>query len=136
MCKTDLKECLILQLKDRNRYDPAMAALVDHLDLIAKRDFDGLLRVCAVDAEDLEEMIAEVRALDPKPALKFDSSISQTVIPDVIMTATPDGGWRVELNTETIPRVLINNQYYAELNRTAGSTVEKTFVAEQFQSAT
>lgn len=132
----DLKECLALQLKDRNRYDPAMARLIESLDLVAKRDFGELLRLCAVDAEDLEEMITEIRALDPKPALKFDSSISQTVIPDVIMTAAPDGGWRVELNSETMPRVLINNQYYSELSRTAGSTVEKTFVAEQFQSAT
>ena len=89
-----------------------------------------------VDAEDLEEMISEIRALDPKPALKFESGISQTVIPDVIMTASSSGGWRVELNNETMPRVLINNQYFAELNKTADSTIEKKFVAEQFQSAT
>ena len=107
----DLKECLALQLKDRNRYDPAMAALIKHLDLLAKRDYEGLLHRCGVDAEDLEEMISEIRALDPKPALKFESGISQTVIPDVIMTATSSGGWRVELNSETMPRVLINNQY-------------------------
>ena len=132
----DLKECLALQLKDRNRYDPAMAALIENLDLLAKREFDELKRLCSVDTEDLEEMIAEVRALDPKPALKFESVVSQTVIPDVIMTASPQGGWRVELNSETLPRVLINNQYYSELRKTAGSELEKTFVAEKFQSAT
>jgi RNA polymerase sigma-54 factor len=132
----DLKECLALQLKDRNRFDPAMAALIKNLGMLAKRDFEGLMHRCGVDAEDLEEMISEIRALDPKPALKFESGISQTVIPDVIMTASSSGGWRVELNSETMPRVLINNQYFAELNKTADSTIEKTFVAEQFQSAT
>ena len=101
-----------------------------------RRDFEELKRVCAVDADDLQEMIEEVRALDPKPALKFENTVSQTVIPDVIMTVSPEGGWRVELNSETLPRVLINNQYYAELSKTAGTEVEKTFVAEKFQSAT
>ena len=131
----DLKECLALQLKDRDRYDPAMAALIDNLDILAQRDFEQLKRVCAVDTDDLQEMIEEVRALDPKPALKFENSVSQTVIPDVIMTASPGGGWRVELNSETLPRVLINNQYYSKLGKTAGTEVEKTFVAEKFQSA-
>lgn len=131
----DLKECLALQLRDRNRYDPAMEALIDNLELLAKRGFEKLKSLCQVDAEDLAEMIAEIRALDPKPALKFDSVVSQTVIPDVIMTPSTDGGWRVELNSETMPRVLINNQYYAELSK-AGGEKEKTFVAERFQSAT
>lgn len=131
----DLKECLALQLRDRNRYDPAMEALIENLDLLAKRDFDRLKSICEVDAEDLTDMITEIKALDPKPALQFETSVSQTVIPDVIMTPTSDGGWRVELNSETLPRVLINNQYYAELNKTAGEK-EKTFVAERFQSAT
>jgi RNA polymerase sigma-54 factor len=132
----DLKECLALQLKDRNRYDPAMAALIENLDLLAKRDFHELRQLCAVDEEDLRDMIVEVKALDPKPALKFESAVSQAVIPDVIMTVSQGGGWRVELNSETMPRVLINNQYYSELNRVAGSEIEQTFVAEQFQSAT
>lgn len=131
----DLKECLALQLRDRNRYDPAMEALIENLDLLAKRDFAELKNICQIDEEDLAEMINEIRALDPKPALKFETSVSQTVIPDVIMTPTSDGGWRVELNSETLPRVLINNQYYAELTKTAGEK-EKTFVAERFQSAT
>jgi len=132
----DLKECLALQLKDRNRYDPAMATLIKNLDLLAKHDYEQLMSICRVDTDDLEEMISEVRMLDPKPALKFDSGVSQAVIPDVIMAASGSGGWRVELNTETMPRVLINNQYYSELNRAADSSIEKTFVAEQFQSAT
>lgn len=131
----DLKECLSLQLQDRNRYDPAMEALIENLDLLAKHDFEALKDVCQVDVEDLVEMITEIKALDPKPGLQFETSVSQTVVPDVIMTQSTDGGWRVELNSETMPRVLINNQYYAELNKTGGIK-DKTFVAERFQSAT
>jgi RNA polymerase sigma-54 factor len=74
--------------------------------------------------------------LDPKPGLRFEISVSQTVIPDVIMTPIPDGGWRVELNAETLPRVLVNNQYYAELTAPGGSKEQKYFVAEKFQTAT
>ncbi|MBT6960351.1 MAG: RNA polymerase factor sigma-54 [Rhodospirillaceae bacterium] len=132
----DLKECLALQLQDRNRYDPAIEALIENLDLLAKRDFNALKNLCNADTEDLRDMIEEVRALDPKPALRFETSVSYTVIPDVIMTPIPDGGWRVELNAETLPKVLINNQYYAELNQPGSSKEEKTFVAEKFQSAT
>lgn len=132
----DLKECLALQLRDRDRYDPAMEALIENLDHLAKRDFNGLKTLCGVDTEDLRDMIAEVKALDPKPGLRFENSVSYTVIPDVIMTPIPDGGWRVELNAETLPRVLVNNQYYAELTAPGGSKEQKTFVAEKFQTAT
>jgi len=132
----DLKECLSLQLRDRDRYDPAMEALIENLDHLAKRDFKGLKVLCGVDTEDLRDMIAEVRALDPKPGLRFENSVSYTVVPDVIMTPLPGGGWRVELNAETLPRVLVNNQYYAELTAPGGSKEQKTFVAEKFQTAT
>jgi len=132
----DLQECLALQLKDRDRYDPAMATLVANLNLLASRELTKLLELCGVDWDDLKDMIAEVRALDPKPGLRFESAISQTVIPDVIMTPSSEGGWRVELNGETLPRVLVNNNYYAELSQTAANETEKTFVAEKFQSAT
>ncbi|CCG09818.1 RNA polymerase factor sigma-54 [Pararhodospirillum photometricum] len=129
-----LRECLALQLADRNRLDPAMQALLDHLELLAKRDLAGLRAVCGVDAEDLVEMIAEIRALDPKPALRFDSSPVQTVVPDVLMRPDPTGGWLVELNAETLPRVLVNNRYHARLARGGGREV-KTFLAENLASA-
>ncbi len=131
-----LKECLALQLADRNRLDPAMQALLDNLDLLAKRDRMGLMRVCGVDQEDLVEMIAEIRALDPKPGLRFQESLTQPVVPDVIMKADPSGGWLVELNSETLPRVLVNNRYYSRLS--AGSTGDretKTFLNENLASA-
>ena len=95
-----------------------MAALIERLDLLADRDMRRLRDVCRVSPEDLRDMIAEIRALDPKPALKFDRAFEQTVVPDVIMTPQPGGGWRVELNPQCLPRVLVNHAYYAELCRT------------------
>lgn len=130
-----LAECLALQLRDRNRCDPAMQALLDHLDMLAKRDLAGLMRVCGVDAEDLAEMIGEIRALDPKPALAFDHAVAQPVTPDVLMRPAPGGGWIVELNSDTLPRVLVNTRYYTKVATSARSKEEKSYLSERFQSA-
>lgn len=130
-----LPECLALQLKDRNRYDPAMEALLANLDLVARRDFAGLLKVCGVDSEDLQEMIAELRTLDPKPASRFDGSSAQPVTPDVLMRVNPEGGWIVELNPETLPRVLVNNRYYSKISKATRNKDDKAFINESFQTA-
>ena len=87
----NLSECLALQLRDRDRYDPAMKALVANLDLLAKRDFAALRNVCGVDAEDIADMIGEIKRLNPKPALAFDNDIAQPVVPDVVMQRRGDG---------------------------------------------
>ena len=130
----DLRECLRLQLEDRNRYDPAMEVLIDRLDLLAARDMRKLCDICGVSAEDMHDMVAEVRALDPKPALKFEHSVDQAIVPDVIMTAQQGGGWRVELNPQCLPRVLVNHSYYAEVRR-AGSKADRSFMSERLQTA-
>src|SRR5262249_45223373 len=104
----NLKECLALQLREKRRLDPAMQTLLDHLDLLAAREKDKLMKLCGVDAEDFADMVAEIRALNPKPGLAFDHDATPTVIPDVLMRANGAGGWVVELNQETLPRVLIN----------------------------
>mgnify|MGYP001806191779 CR=1 FL=1 len=130
-----LKECLGLQLAERNRLDPAMQALLDNLELLARRDLAGLIRVCGIDTEDLAEMIGEIKALDPKPALRFDHVVAQAVIPDVLMRRTPDGGWAVELNADTLPRVLVNTRYYAQVSEGARNRDDKTYLSERFQSA-
>ena len=131
----DLKECLALQLADRNRLDPAMAAFLDNLDLVARRDFKALARACGVDQEDVADMMAEIRTLDPKPALAFDGEVAQPVIPDVLMRARPAGGWHIELNPETLPRVLVNNQYYAEIAGKGTSKADRQYITEQYQTA-
>jgi len=126
----DLRECLTLQLKERDRFDPAMAALVAHLDLVAKRDYAALRTICRVDLEDLKDMVAELRALDPKPGHAFGSDPVQPVIPDVLVRPSPEGAWVVELNTETLPRVLINNQYLARVSATAQRSEDKVYLSE------
>jgi RNA polymerase sigma-54 factor len=131
-----LRECLEIQLREKNRYDPAMAALLDNLDLLAKRDMRALMAVCEVDAEDLGEMIAELKRLDPKPGAAFEAEPATTVVPDVLMRRAEDGGWIVELNPETLPRVLANGAYYARVSASARSREERTFIAEHWANAT
>jgi RNA polymerase sigma-54 factor len=130
-----LSECLALQLKEKNRFDPAMPALIDNLDLVAKRDMNALRRQCGVDEDDLFEMISELRALDPKPGRAFSSTPMETVVPDILVREEPGGTWGIELNPETMPRLLVNRTYYAQINRARLSSEEKSYLSEQLQSA-
>ena len=134
MFARDLRECLAAQLADRNRLDPAMQRLLDNLDMLARRELRGLMQVCEVDSEDLADMIGEVRALDPKPGAGFDLGPMQQVIPDVLMRVAPDGGWLLELNPDTMPRVLVNEAYHARVSVRAGKE-ERTFLGENLSSA-
>jgi RNA polymerase sigma-54 factor len=128
-----LSECLGLQLKERNRLDPAMQALLDNLPLLAKRDMQGMLRVTGVSADDVADMIAEIRQLNPKPGLKFGSEPVQPVVPDIHVRASSNGGFHVELNTETLPRVLVNARYAATVGGKDKDT--KAYVTEQLNNA-
>lgn len=129
-----LGECLSLQLRERNRFDPAMAALIDNLDLVARRDYQALKVLCQVDLDDLKDMIAELRTLNPKPGHAFGSEPVQPVIPDVTVRGAPDGTWLVELNGETLPRVLVNNQYLAQISALARDK-DRLFLSECQSSA-
>lgn len=131
----DVRECLALQLKDVNRYDPCMAALLDNLDLLAKRDMASLRKLCGVDDEDLREMVAEIRALTPRPGAAFHSDPPQTLVPDVHVRETPGGLWHVELNTDTLPKVLVDQRYHARISKGARTDQEKTFVSDSFATA-
>lgn len=131
----DIPECLALQLKERGRFDPAMEKLLAHLDLLAKGHVDRLVTLCGVDREDLSEMIAEVRALTPKPGAGFGGGTVQSVAPDVYVKQAPDGTWAVELNTDTMPRVLMNQRYYATVSKTAKRQEDKLFLTECAQNA-
>ncbi|MFG1403469.1 RNA polymerase factor sigma-54 [Xanthobacter sediminis] len=130
-----LAECLALQLRERDRYDPAMQALVENLELLAKHDRNALKRVCGVDAADIADMIGEIRRLDPKPGLAFGSGVVHPLVPDVYVRPGPDGAWLVELNSETLPRVLVNQTYHATVAKVAKSAEDKSFLAECLQSA-
>jgi len=136
VCARSLSECLAIQLRELNRYDPAMQALVEHLDLLARRDIAALRRLCGVDDEDITEMIGEIRRLDPKPGLRFGSARMQTVVPDVYVRPGADGGWHVELNSDTLPRVLVNQTYYTELSKTIRKDGDKSYFSDCLQNAT
>jgi RNA polymerase sigma-54 factor len=130
-----LAECLGLQLRERDRFDPAMQALIENLQALARRDFALLRRVCGVDDEDLADMIAEVRRLEPKPGRAFGDLPGAPAIPDVFVTAGSDRIWRVELNSQALPRVLVNEVYAATIRRGASRDEDKQYVSAQLQSA-
>ena len=136
ICARNLAECLAIQLKERNRYDPAMAALIGRLDLVARRDCAALKKICGVGDDDLAEMIAEIRRLNPKPGLAFGSTVVQPIVPDVFVRPAPDRAWLVELNSDTLPKVLVNQTYYATVSATARRDVEKSYLSECLQNAT
>jgi len=112
-----LGECLAIQLKQRDRLDPAMDTLVRHLDLLAKRDFANLRKLCGVDDEDLIDMLAEIRQLNPKPGADFATQVADVISPDIVVRPANIGGWAVELNPETLPRVLVNQTYFQQVSK-------------------
>ena len=136
VCARSLTECLAIQLRERDRLDPAMQILLAHLELLARRDLATLRRLCGVDDEDLADMIAEIRALNPKPGLAFGSTTVQPIVPDVMVRAAPDGTWQVELNSDTLPKVLINQRYHAQVSKTTRNDKDKTYIADCLQTAT
>jgi RNA polymerase sigma-54 factor len=131
----DLAECLALQLKERDRFDPAMAAMVANLPLLARRDYASLRKLCGVEDEDLLDMAAELRRLDPKPGRAFGGDPPVAVTPDVLTRAAPDGSWQVELNADALPRVLVNSSYAAMVTARGGSEADRSFVSGCLQSA-
>ena len=126
----DLQDCLRIQLTELNHFDPAIAILLEHLPLVAKRDYTALKHLCHVTLEDLHDMIAELRALNPKPGHAFGGEPVMPVVPDVYVRAANDGTWIVELNSDSLPRVLMNNHYMAKVSRGAQKAEDKMFLNE------
>jgi RNA polymerase sigma-54 factor len=131
----NLAECLALQLKDRNRYDPQIARLLDNLPLLGSHNLAALKRAVGVDADELVEMISEIKRLNPKPGLQFGSVQIQPVLPDVIVRPGRNGGWSVELNNDTLPRVLVNRSYYSVVTKTTRSDQDKGYLLDCLQNA-
>ena len=132
----NLSECLANQLRNLNRYDPAMEVLCRNLNLLAERRFNDLARLCGVDAADLADMVGEIRALDPKPGERFESNIeAQTVIPDILMRTGRAGSWSIELNPDTLPRVLVNRRYYAEVSQGCKTSADREYLTERLNAA-
>lgn len=134
----DLSDCMALQLEERGQLDKPMRSLLENLNMLADHDFKALAEKCGVNETYLQDMIGDIRALNPKPAAEFDHLVVQTAIPDVLMKRLPKnlgGGWRVELNSETLPRVLVNNEYYTEVAKSATQKKDKEYLTTQLQNA-
>ncbi|MGB4058009.1 MAG: RNA polymerase factor sigma-54, partial [Alphaproteobacteria bacterium] len=134
----DLSECLALQLKEKGTFDEPMQKLLANLKLVAEHEYKKLAALCGVNETYLRDMVEEIRALNPRPAAEFDHVLVQTAIPDVLMKRLPKnigGGWRVELNSETLPKVLINQTYYTEVSKSATQKKDKEYLASQMNSA-
>ncbi|HZW46826.1 MAG TPA: RNA polymerase factor sigma-54, partial [Microvirga sp.] len=134
MFARSLSECLALQLAERNRLDPAMQALLDNLERLAARDRAGLCALCGVDSSDLDDMIGEIRALNPKPGLAYANAPVRTLIPDVFVRPGPDGGWTVELNDAALPRLIVDRTYYTQVSARAGEA-DRKYLSDCLQKA-
>ncbi len=130
-----LKECLALQLREQNRYDPVIAAFLDNLHLLASHNLAALKKAVGVEMDELMEIVAEIKRLNPKPGLKYGSVQMQPVVPDVLVRPAPNGSWIVELNSDTLPRVLVNRTYLTNVSKTAASAADRNYLLECLQTA-
>jgi RNA polymerase sigma-54 factor len=130
-----LGECLALQLKEQNRYDPQIAALLDNLRLLAEHDLSGLKKAVGADMSEVTEMIEEIKKLNPKPGLKFGAVQMQPVVPDVLVRAGANGSWLIELNSDTLPRVLVNRTYFTTVSKTTRNDKDRDYLIECLQTA-
>ena len=130
----DLAECIALQAKEADRYDPCMARLIDNLDLLARGEIARLKRMCDVDDEDMADMIRELRGYDPKPGCRYGGEPALAVTPDLFVMKTKTG-WGIELNAATLPRVLVNRRYYHELSHGPQDKASKAWLSDALASA-
>jgi len=130
-----LSECIALQAREADRYDPAMARLIDNLDLVAKGEFARLKRMCRVDDEDFADMLAELRGYDPKPGFRFGGGEILPITPDILLSARDDGGWDIALNQATLPRIIVNRAYYVELRGACEDKAAKGWLSEKLADA-
>lgn len=131
----NLAECLEIQLRERDRLDPAMQVLLSRLDLVAKQDFAAIQNLCGVDRDDLVDMLAEIRRLEPKPGLAFTAAPIDVLVPDVLVRQAADGSFIVELNPDTLPRVLLNRTYYSQVAKAVRKAEDKSFLSNCLQTA-
>ena len=130
-----LVECWAIQLQQLDRLDPVMIKLLDNIELVKHHDYESLIKICGVDIDDIKDMITEIRILNHKPADTFDRIITQPIIPDVIMRSGPGNTWIIELNNDTLPKVIVNNQYYALINKSVKSKEDKQYITDKLQTA-
>jgi RNA polymerase sigma-54 factor len=130
-----LGECLALQAKEADRYDPCMARLLDNLELLGKGELPRLKRMCGVDDEDFADMLSELRGYDPKPGLRFASGGGEPVTPDILIAPRTDGGWDVSLNQATLPRLIVNRSYFVEMRSSLDDKEARGWLSDKLADA-
>jgi RNA polymerase sigma-54 factor len=123
-----LAECLTLQLAELNRLDPAMQTLIEHLEMLGNHEYAALQRICGVDQEDFAEMIAEIRALNPRPGAEFGMPSVEAVVPDILIERDRSGGWNIQLNSDTLPRIRVNHGFYSAAKRQIRNERDKSYL--------
>jgi len=131
----DLVECLTLQLRDHGLLEPAMESLMANLEKVAKREFASLVRICGVEKEELAVMLKRIRELDPRPAAAYAPILAESVVADVFVKAASDGSWTIDLNPETLPRILVDRSYHSELTARVGKGEERTYLSQCMENA-
>jgi RNA polymerase sigma-54 factor len=131
----NLAECIAIQAREADRYDPCMAALIANLDLVARGEIERLKRLCRVDDEDFADMLRELRGYNPRPGLAFAPAETGTVVPDILLTANAAGGWDIAINEETLPKLIVNRGYYLELNAGATNRESQSWLKEKLADA-
>ncbi|AOL93100.1 RNA polymerase factor sigma-54 [Porphyrobacter sp. LM 6] len=131
----NLAECIAIQAREADRYDPCMKALIDNLDLVARGEVERLKRLCRVDDEDFADMLRELRSYNPRPGLAFAPAETGTVVPDILLTANAGGGWDLAINEDTLPKLIVNRGYYLELNSGATNKESQSWLKEKLADA-
>jgi RNA polymerase sigma-54 factor len=133
----DLRECLLIQLRQCPKHTPwlqgAVTLVKEHLALLGQRDYAQLMRLLKLEKEELHEVITLIQSLTPRPGDAIQSSQPEYVIPDVFVRNV-NGTWRVELNPDAFPRVRVNSQY-ASLIRRADNSADNNCLKTHLQEA-
>ncbi len=130
-----LSECLAIQAREMDRYDPCMALLIDHLEWVARGEVAKLKRICGVDDDDFADMLSELRSFDPKPGLAFGSNLASAVVPDILLTDNGEGGWDITINEDTLPRLVVNRSYFIELREGSPDPEAQSWLKEKLADA-
>lgn len=131
----NLAECLAIQAREADRYDPCMQKLIANLELVARGDVARLKRLCGVDDEDFADMLRELRNYDPKPGLAFAPASQSAIVPDILLRSNGKGGWDITLNEETLPRLIVNREYFLELRDGSPSKEARGWLKEKLADA-
>ena len=130
----NLKECLIIQLKNEDRLTDHKKQIIENLELLGEGNLKELQKITNLKEDDLKENIRKIRLLNPKPGTKYSDENSNIFNPDVIVSKN-NQNWEVELNDSTLPKVTVNQEYINEIENLNCSESDKKYITENLNSA-